>query len=110
MKDFPSTVEFEDLKDGPSMAISLPSPLLLGTRLNLRFLVRRKNGSRTEELRIDGEYKVTEVTIDARAHVKQLVKVAATRVAPSWRAIKNPPTEKRLGKAPTRSSPRTTVV
>lgn len=87
----PSIVILTDLKDEPSVRMELPALLPLGERIKLRLLLRRKNGHRTEELRVEGEYRVTESSVDATyAPAKQILKVEATKVAPSWKAVRNP--------------------
>lgn len=93
-----SVVTFEEVKDHPSVRMSLPAVLPLGERLRLKMLLRRKNGPRSEELRLEGDFRVTEVVIDTTCNPpKQLLKVAAVGVAPSWKAIRNQPSlEKKL--------------
>jgi len=102
----PSIVKFEDLKESPSVRIELPAPLPIGTRINLCITLRRKHGGRTEELRVNGEFRVTSVTIDAVGASRQIVTIASTGVAPTWKAVKNSVGKKKL--ALTRS-PRTEV-
>jgi len=87
----PSIITFSDLKDEPSVRIELPALLPIGERIKLKLVLRRKNGTRTEELRIEGEYRVTGTSIDATyAPAKQALKVEATKVSPSWKAVRNP--------------------
>ena len=86
----PSLLKLDDVDDLAPIRISLPAPLHIGTRLKLRFPIQRRNGSRTEVLIVDGEFKVTGVLIDARGDAKQLVSVAAVGAAPTWKSIKNP--------------------
>lgn len=105
MSTFPSTVEFADVKDSPQIKMDLPCPLHLGTKILLDLTVRRKNGSRTEELRIAGEFKVTSSTLDVRSLPRQIVQVEATKIAPVWRSVKTPTFPKR--KPPPAISPRT---
>lgn len=102
----PSIVKFEDLKDSPSVRIELPAPLPLGTRINLCVTLRRRHGGRTEELRVNGEFRVATVSINATGAPRQLLTVASTGVAPTWKAVKNSTGKKKL--ALTRS-PRTEV-
>lgn len=93
----PSIVTFSDVKDAPSIRMELPALLPLGERIKLRVTLRRKNGHRTEELRVDGEYRVAETSVDATyAPPKQIVKVEATKVAPAWKAVRNPSPLRRL--------------
>jgi len=107
MTQFPSTVEFTDVKNSPKVKMDLPWPLLLGTKIQLDLTIRRMNGSRTEELHIQGEFKVTSSTFDARSNPRQVVQVEAVKMAPVWRSIKNPITTKR--KPPPAIAPRTEV-
>lgn len=95
MSEFPSILEFSDVKDSPRVRMSLPGPLPLGTRLLLNLVVHRKHGNRTEELKASGEFKVTSSSIDTQGPVRQLVSVEAVRVAPAWRAVKNASLPKR---------------
>jgi hypothetical protein len=107
MTTFPSIVDFSDVKDSPRVRMTLPGPLTLGTRLIIRTLVRRKNGSRTEELRIDGDFKVVSSSFDVTGSSRQLVTVEAVRVAPSWKAVRNVSASRR--KPPPARAPRTVV-
>lgn len=107
MATFPSIVEFSDVKDSPRVRMTLPGPLPLGTRLLLRTVVRRKNGTRNEELRIEGEFKVVSSSFDVTGPSRQVIAVEALRVAPTWKAIKNVPTPRR--KPPPARAPRTEV-
>jgi len=100
MSSFPSIVEFTDVKDSPKVRMTLPGPLLLGTKLLLDLIVRRKNGNRVEELRINGEFKVLTSAIDARTLPRQVVSVEATKVSPVWRSVKTPdPPRRKLPRA-----------
>jgi len=99
----PSIVLFSDVKDSPSVRMELPAIMPLGERVKLKLTLRRKNGPRTEELRVDGEYRVIETSLDATyAPPKQIVKLEATKVAPAWKAVRNPSPVRR-GLAPTHS-------
>lgn len=104
----PSIVTLVDLKDLPKVAKDLPAPLVIGTHIFLQFALRRRTGTRTEELHVDGEFRVVSSTIDARGPLpRQLVDVEATGVAPIWKAVKNTPAWAR--KLPPAKSPRTVV-
>jgi hypothetical protein len=85
----PSLLKLEDMEDLAPIRISLPAPLPIGSRLKLQFTLHRRNGGRTEELQVNGEFKVTEVTIDARGDAKQVVSVSSTGIVPTWRSVKN---------------------
>jgi len=99
----PSIVTLGDLKDNPSVRMDLPGMIPIGEKLLLRFVIRRKLGPRTEELRVDGEFKVTSSSVDARGIPRQMLVVEATKVAPSWKAIKNLPSETPRRLPPTHS-------
>jgi hypothetical protein len=104
--NLPSLLTLSDVKDAPVVRKELPGPLRLGDMLLLRFVVRRRHGKRTEELRVDGEYRVTSVAFDARFGTHQVVSVEATKVTPSWRSVKNVPERRVL---PPARAPRTVV-
>ena len=92
-----SLVIFTEVKDTPSVHMSLPGTLFVGSKLRLRFTLRRRNGPRTEELRVEGEYRITEASVDAtKALPKQLLRVEALGVAPVWRAVRNPSALQRM--------------
>ena len=105
----PATViELAEVPGAPRVKMSLPSPLRIGDRLNLGFILKRQNGGRSEVLDVKGEYRVRALTFDATSGVaRQHIVVEAVGKAPSWRAVKkgsDPP--RRL--APTRY-PRTVI-
>ncbi len=87
----PSIVTLGDLKDNPSVKMDLPGLIPIGEKLLLKFTIRRRLGSRTEELRVDGEFKVVSTSVDARGIPRQFLVVEATKVAPTWKSIKNLP-------------------
>jgi hypothetical protein len=98
-----SIVKFDDVKHSPEMRIDLPSPIPIGSKIRLSFAITRTNNGRTEELRVNGEFQVTTVITDAtKGKTLQVVTVSSVGVAPSWVAIKKPPTNKL---APTHSGP-----
>lgn len=99
----PSVITFDEVKDSPSVHMDLPALLPIGERVQLKLVLRRRNGPRTEELRVEGEYRVTEVIVDTTcAPAKQRLKVTAKGLTPSWRSVRNPPTTARR-LAPTHS-------
>ena len=106
--DLCSLVSFADVKDAPTVRKVLPSPLRIGDVLNFKFILRRFRGRRTEELLVDGDFRVTSVTFDARgASPRQVLTVEATRVSPTWKSVKTTPFTRRFG--PSRA-PRTPVI
>jgi hypothetical protein len=94
-----SVVELSDVKDSPKLRVNLPSPLLIGSKVTLSCKVQRRRGPRTEELSIQGEFRVVSCVFDV-AKQRQLVSIETTQVAPVWRSIRNPP---QRGLAPTHS-------
>jgi hypothetical protein len=105
----PTRITFGDVKDGPMVLKELPYPMLIGAKVELRATVRRKHGGRTEELRVDGEFRVTNTSLDVRDGITQLVTVEATKVSPTWKAIKNQPSLSRTPRLSPARFPRTTV-
>lgn len=104
MKSF---LVFEDLKEPTLIRMDLPSPIPIGTPINLSFCVMRRNRGRSEELRIQGTYKVTHLVLEQEGKTfYQKVSLVSTGIAPSWRAVKKPIPRKL---APTRS-PKTEVL
>jgi len=106
----PTVLELTEVTGKPKVRQDLPG-LVLGSKILLAFQLQRKNGSRTEELKVDGEFRVTSVLVDARVHSGppiQIVTVVATKTDPTWKAIKNP-SQPRRKPAPTHF-PRTRVV
>jgi hypothetical protein len=101
----PSVITFDEVKDSPSVRMDLPAIPSLGERILLRFVLRRRNGPRSEELHIEGEYRVTEVVLDTTcAPSKSRIKVQAKGLTPSWRAVRNQPTvHRRLAPTHTKS-------
>ena len=108
MDTFPSIVEFSDVRNSPQVRMALPGPLLLGTKLLFHTCIHRKNGSRTEELQISGEFKVVASSFDVTGSLRQRVTVEALRLAPKWKAIKS--TSNLLRQPPPARAPRTVVL
>lgn len=100
----PTLIELNDVTGSPKIRKDLPA-MSIGSRVVLAFKLQRRNGKRTEELKVDTEFKVLSVFTDAKG--RQNICVQATKVSPAWRAIKNPSEETRK-LAPTRF-PRTPV-
>lgn len=90
-------LELEDLKDKPKAVLNLPAPLRLGDRLDLDFKIQRLNGGRSEILRVNGTFKVTDVSFDAE---RQHLTVSSLGLAPSWQAVrKEKPFQRKVGPA-----------
>jgi hypothetical protein len=99
-----SIVKFSDVKHSPEIRMDLPSPIPIGSKIKLALKLKRMNKGRTEELRANGDFLVTSVITDlTRGKTKQVVTVSSVGIAPSWVAIKNQPSTRKL--APTKSPP-----
>jgi hypothetical protein len=97
-----SVVKFDDVKQSPEVYVSLPEPIPLGSKIHFSFTLNRMNKGRTEEFRVNGEFRVTSVVIDLiKGKSQQLVTVSSTGIAPIWIAVKS--TSKKL--APTHYGP-----
>lgn len=83
-------VTVEDVLGEPQLRIDLPL-MRLGDRIVLKAVLHRMKGGRTEELRLDGEFRVTSVVVDARGQARQILHVASVGITPTWRSIKNQP-------------------
>jgi hypothetical protein len=100
-----SIVEFGDLKDSPSVHIPLPAPIPIGTRVQLALTLHRRNGTRTEELKVEGDYRVAAVSISVKGGQRQQVVLESLGKAPAWRAVRN----NREKKLPPARAPRKVV-
>ncbi len=90
--DIASLVQVAELKDAPLVWMTLPYPLRVGDTLLLDFTLRRRKGTRTEELKVQGEYKVLTVLFDLkRGRPRQGLVVEAKGLSPSWKAIRSTP-------------------
>ena len=98
-------LELIDLPSAPRVQMDLPM-LHQGNLVILRFRVERQYLGRNEVLDVTGEHRVVSVLLDAsKGRPCQIVQVASTGKAPSWRAVKRPK-PKRLALA---RSPRTAI-
>jgi hypothetical protein len=87
-----SIVRILDVKGQPTVKTDLPSPLHVGDPIGLQFRIERQNGGRTEELVVDGQFRVAAVGMDASSGPpRQLLSVQAARGLPTWRSIKKKP-------------------
>ena len=106
-----SVVQLMDVTGQPKAKLDLPGPLRLGDPVALRFRLERQHGGRTEVLEVAHKFRITAVGVDATSWPqRQLLALDSVDKAPTWRAVKKPPSvARRLGKAPTRASPKTSV-
>lgn len=85
-------IEMSDVVGKPKVRMTLPVPLRIGDRIQLRFQLQRTNGGRTEVLDVQGDFRVLSVSFDAtRAPPRQILQVESTTKAPSWRAVRRAP-------------------
>ncbi len=99
-----SIVKFSDVKGEPMAKLDLPGILKVGDPLGLRLRIERKNGGRTEEVLIDGQFRVTAIGVDTVGSHRQLLSVeAAYGKLPVWRSVKTQPEQPRK-LSPARSS------
>ncbi len=105
----PTLVTLGDVKHTPKVLKELPSPLRNGDHVHLHFMLRRRVGTRTEELHVQGEFRVTAVAFDASRGplTRQLLTVESIGVTPLWKAVKTVPEAKR--RLPPCVSPRTSL-
>lgn len=106
--DIATLLTLGDVKDSPRVLKVLPGPLRMGDHVHLQFLLRRKNGTRSEELSVTGEFRVIQVSFDMRGPAaRQLLTVESVGVTPMWRAVKNTPAFRR--RIPPARAPRTVI-
>jgi len=86
-----SIVKLSDVRGEPAAKLDLPGPLRIGDPLGLKFRIERQEGGRTQELVVDGQFRVTAVGIDtASGNQRQLLNVETARGKPPvWRSVKN---------------------
>lgn len=96
-----TVILWEDVAGTPKALFShIPYPLKVGDPLNLRCRLSRENGGRSEDLLVNGQFRVTAVGVDASlAPARQLLTVVSLGRPPTWRAVKKASQRRRL--APT---------
>jgi hypothetical protein len=106
-----SVVQLMDVNGQPKAKLDLPGPLRLGDPVALKFRLERNHGGRHEVCDVAHRFRVAAVGIDAStAPQRQLLALDSVGKAPTWRAVKKPlSVSRKLGKAPTRTGPRTPV-
>lgn len=105
MTQIPSVVSFSDVKDSPKLRMSFPALLPIGYHIKISTVARRKNGHRSEEMKIEGEFRVVSSSLDTRGDVKQEVLLESLQVVPVWRSVKKAPPRN----LPKTKSPRTPI-
>jgi hypothetical protein len=100
-------LEMEDLPGTTRVRVDVPT-LRLGDPLKLRFRLERIHLGRREQLEVSGGFRVTSISheIDPYGY-RQIAKIAAVGVPPSWKAVKLSPTDRR--QLPPAKSPPTLV-
>lgn len=94
-------IHIADVKDNPSVLLTLPTQPLLGDRIQLSFTLHRSRNRRTEKLEVKGSFRVEERFIDSTERIPKVhIKVASTTVSPHWQSVKTtkarvPPPAKR---------------
>lgn len=106
-----SVVQLMDVTGQPRAKLDLPGPLRLGDPVALRFKLERNHAGRHEILEVDHKFRISAVGVDASSWPqRQLLALDSVEKPPTWRAVKKAPSgARRLGKAPTRASPKTPV-
>ncbi len=84
-----SVLKLDGVKGQPVVKIDLPR-LKVGDPIGLKFRIERQNGGRTEELRVDSQFRVVAVGYDASdGPTRQLLSVESAGRSPTWVSIKN---------------------
>ncbi len=85
-----SVVKLADVKSQPTAKLDLPGGRRIGDPIRLHFRIERQNGGRTEELRVNGLFRVTAAGTDsADGPARQLLSVEAVDRPPTWVSVKN---------------------
>jgi len=83
-------VKLADVKSQPTAKLELPGSRRIGDTIRLHFRIERHNNGRTEELRVNGLFRVTAFGLDsADGPTRQLLSVEAVDRPPTWRSVKN---------------------
>jgi hypothetical protein len=106
-----TVVELADVTGHPKVKLDLPGLLRVGDPVALKFRLEKLHGGRFEVLEVKHRFRVTAIGVDASSWPqRQLLSLDSVDKPPTWRALKKPPSvARKLGKAPTRKSPRTPV-
>lgn len=84
-----SLLELSDVNGKPKAKLDLPSPLRIGDRLRLSFVLKRQNAGRHEVLDVLGEFKVAAIGFDfSNGHRRQVLSVESVTTTPHWKAVK----------------------
>lgn len=83
-------VKLADVKSQPTAKLELPSGRRIGDTIRLHFRIERPNNGRTEELRVNGLFRVSAAGTDsADGPPRQLLSVEAVERPPTWVSLKN---------------------
>lgn len=104
-----TVLTLSDVNHTPKVRKELPSPMRIGDHLHLHFTLRKRTGSRTEELLVQGEWRVVSVSFEVGGGPKatQLLTMEAVGATPTWKSVKTVPEPKR--RLPPAVSGRTTI-
>lgn len=84
-----SIIKLLDVKDEPKVKQDLPESLRVGDPLALKFRIERQNGGRIEELRVDLQFRVKAIGVDASSCPSvRLLSVEPVGPVPKWHSIK----------------------
>ena len=91
----PAEIEMSDVTGKPSVRHDLPASLRVGDRIKLRFRLQQVKDGRNQELVVDGDYRITQVTLDATCvPPRQKLSVeTASGVVPTWKSLKGSPSK-----------------
>jgi len=83
-------VKLADVTSQPTAKLELPGHRRIGDTIRLHFRIERQNGGRTEELRVNGLFRVSAVGNDcADGPTRQLLSVEAVDRPTTWVSVKN---------------------
>lgn len=91
----PAEIEMSDVTGKPSVRYDLPASMRVGDRVSLRFRLQQVKDGRNQELLVDGDYRVTQASLDVTcAPPRQKLSVeTASGAAPTWKSLKGPPSK-----------------
>ena len=83
-------IKLADVTSQPVAKLELYGHCRVGDTIRLHFRIERKNNGRTEELRVNGLFRVSAVGLDsAGGPTRQLLSVEAVDRPPTWVSVKN---------------------
>lgn len=86
-------VELSNVNGKPKVLLGdLSSPLRVGDTVALHFTIRKMVGGRLQKLEVDGAFRVTSVSFDARTFPSKQILCVEADEPPRWRSVKKPST------------------